>query len=75
MARLLNSSQAARYLGISKGTLHRLVSQGQGPVIKERSASGCYRIDVSDLEAYKTARFIASYTRGVKPVVRHGARS
>jgi excisionase family DNA binding protein len=69
---LLNSSQAARLLGISKSTLQKLVSQGVGPKMAERTASNCYRFLREDLDWFKIQRGVAAASKGIR-VYRNGA--
>jgi hypothetical protein len=71
MARLLNSAEASRFLGLSRNTLRNLVAKGQGPRIAERSAANCYRFEKADLEWWQIHRRIAAMTRDIRPV-KHG---
>lgn len=48
--RLLCVKEAAKYLGVSLTTIHRLIAQGDIPVI--RIAARLWRFDVSDLRSY-----------------------
>jgi excisionase family DNA binding protein len=53
LQRLLPVVAAAKYLGVSRATVERLVSRGQLPVVK---VGACTRYDVEDLDG-----FIATY--------------
>lgn len=53
--RLVPVVAAAKYLGVSRATVERLVSRGQLPVVK---VGACTRYDIEDLDG-----FIATYRR------------
>jgi excisionase family DNA binding protein len=53
LQRLLPVVAAAKYLGVSRATVERLVSRGHLPVVK---VGACTRYDVEDLDG-----FIATY--------------